>query len=87
LGQLRGLVNLDGVLDAPNLRELQLVRKMNVSASDIDRLRRYPSLQKFDWFAEDVPYKDWSPVVEAVGLPSVPVLHPADWFKQRQIAM
>jgi hypothetical protein len=86
LGQLRGLPSLAAVLDAPNLRELQLRRKMNVNASDVERVRRHPTLQRFSWFAEDVPDKVWVPVVEAVALPPVPVLFPADWFKKRTTA-
>jgi hypothetical protein len=83
LGQLRGLPSLAGVLDAPNLLELELSRKMNVSPSDVERVRHHPALQRFSWFAEDVPYKVWAPVVDAVALPPVPVLFPADWFKAK----
>jgi hypothetical protein len=39
-------------------------------------------LQRFSWFAEDVPGKVWRPVVDAVALPPVPVLFPADWFQK-----
>jgi hypothetical protein len=83
LGQLRRLPSIAGVLDAPNLRELQLSRKMNVPPSDVERVRRHPALQRFSWFAEDVPHKVWVPVVEAVALPPVPVQFPADWFKAK----
>lgn len=83
LGQLRGLPSFAGVLDAPNLRELRLSRKMNVPASDVERVRNHPALQRFSWFAEDVPDKVWVPVVEAIALPSVPVQFPADWFKAK----
>jgi hypothetical protein len=84
LGQLRGLPSITGLLDAPNLRELEFSRKMNVPPSDVQRIRRHPALQRFSWFAEDVPNKVWVPVVEAVALPSVPVLFPAAWFKAKE---
>lgn len=84
MGQLRGLTSLAGMLDAPNLRELRLIRKMIVSPSDVERVRHHPKLQRFSWFAEDVPNKVWIPVVKAVALPPVPGLFPADWFKARQ---
>jgi hypothetical protein len=84
LGQLRGLTSLDGVLEAPALRELELVRKITASSSDIERIRRHPTLQRFSWFAEDVPDKVWVPVVKAVALPPVPHLFPENWFKMRQ---
>ena len=83
LGQLRGLTSLEGLLDAPNLQELQPVRKMNVSDSDVERIRRHPALQRFSWFAEDVPVKVWEPVVKAAALPPVPVVFPKAWFEQR----
>jgi hypothetical protein len=83
LGQLRGLPSFARVLDAPNLRELQLSRKMNASHSDVERIRNHPALQRFSWFAEDVPVKVWGPVVEAIALPPVPVQFPADWFKAK----
>jgi hypothetical protein len=84
LGQLRGLSSLDGVLGAMGLRELELARTLTVSSSDVDRIRRHPTLERFAWFAEDVPDKVWVPVVKAIQLPPVPHLSPEEWFKRRE---
>jgi hypothetical protein len=80
LGQMRGLLSLRGLLKAPNLRELELRRKISVSDDDIDGIIKHPSIKQFDWIAEDVPEKVWVPVVEKIGLPSVPCRYPEDWF-------
>jgi hypothetical protein len=84
LGQMRGLLSLQGLLEAPRLNDLQLLRKINVTAGDVEGIKRHPTIQRFGWFAEDVPYKVWAPVVEAIGLPPVPYGFPADWFASRR---
>lgn len=85
LGQLRGLTSLDGILNAPSLRELLLIRKINVSPADVDRIRHHPTLQHFTWFAEDVPNKVWCPVVESIELPPVQLAQfAAEWFKTKR---
>jgi hypothetical protein len=81
LGQMRGLVSLHGLLQAPNLRELKLSRKINVSETDVNGIIGHPAIEAFSWFAEDVPSKVWVPVVEKIGLPEVPVMFPETWFR------
>jgi hypothetical protein len=81
IGQLRGLVSLHGLLQAPNLRELELVRKINVSENDVNEIVGHPAIKEFGWFAEDVPVKVWEPVLEKIGLPAVRHMHPEEWFK------
>jgi hypothetical protein len=80
LGQMRGLLSLRELLKAPNLRELQFIRKISVSDDDVDGIINHPSIKQFGWSAEDVPDKVWVPVVEKIGLPSAPSRHPEDWF-------
>ena len=80
LGQMRGLRSLDGLLAAPRLRELQLIKKINVSAKDADGIINHPTIKFFTWYAFDVPIKVWQPVVEKIKLPPVPPGHPEDWF-------
>jgi hypothetical protein len=81
VGQMRGLLSLRGLLRAPNLRELQLIRKVNVGADDIEGIINHPAIQQFGWFAEDVPKKVWMPVLEKIGLPPVAYRHPEVWFE------
>lgn len=81
VGQLRGMVSLQGLLQAPRLRELELVRKIGISESDVDGIINHPSIRQFTWFAEDVPVKIWEPIVDRIGLPEVPVKHPEEWFE------
>lgn len=81
IGQLRGLVSLHGLLEAPNLRELELVRKINVSENDVNEIVSHPAVEAFGWFAQDVPDKVWVPVLEKIALPAVRYMHPEEWFR------
>ncbi len=81
IGQLRGLASLHGLLQAPNLRELELVRKINVSETDVNEIISHSAIEAFGWFAEDVPDKVWMPVLEKIGLPAVRHLYPEEWFR------
>jgi hypothetical protein len=80
VGQMRGLRSLHGLLQAPNLRELELAKKINVSEADVTEIMKHPSIEAFRWFAEDVPDKVWVPVVERIALPAVSPMHPEEWF-------
>jgi len=80
LGQLRNLRDLGSVLDAPHLRELYLLRKIGVSARDVERINAHPSLRAFTWMSEDVPLRVSEPVVDRIALPRAPSLHPEEWF-------
>jgi|SRR6516164_5542277 hypothetical protein len=80
LGQMRGLLSLHGLLEAPQLRELQLAKKINVNEADVIEIINHPAIIAFDWFAEDVPDKVWVPVVEKIGLPAMDHMHPQEWF-------
>ncbi|MBX7106073.1 MAG: hypothetical protein K1X57_18475 [Gemmataceae bacterium] len=80
MGQLRGLVSLHGLLQAPNLRELELVRKINVSDNDVNEIIAHSAIQAFGWFAEDVPVKLWGPVLDRIALPPVSHVSPGEWF-------
>ncbi|MDB5328039.1 MAG: hypothetical protein JWM57_3608 [Phycisphaerales bacterium] len=81
LGQLRGIDSISGVLDAPRLQSLQLLRKINLTSTDVDRINNHPSLKEFSWFAEDVPNKVWCPIVERIKLPAASELSGPAWFK------
>lgn len=80
LGQMPGLLSLQGLLEAPNLGELEFIKKIKVSADDVERIASHPTIKRFGWFTEDVPQKVWAPVVKRIGLPPVPHCHPEDWF-------
>jgi hypothetical protein len=80
IGQMRGLVSAHGLLQAPYLRELELVRKINVSETDLNEIIAHPTIEAFGWFAEDVPDRVWIPVVEKIALPAVRHMHPEEWF-------
>jgi hypothetical protein len=80
VGQLRGLLSLSGLLEAPHLRELEFVRKVNVTSEDVSHIITHPTIKQFSWFAEDVPDKVWVPVVKKIGLPPLPHGFPEDWF-------
>ena len=84
LGLMRGLHSLSGLLHAPMLQELALLKDVRMSESDIKNIKKHPALQRFSWFAEDVPNRVWMPVVAAIQLPPVAPLSPDQWFIQRQ---
>jgi hypothetical protein len=80
IGQMRALTSLDGLLQAPALRELLLVRKVNVTEDDVQRIVSHPTLQRFGWFPEDVPDRVWVPVVAKIPLPPVVEMSSEAWF-------
>ena len=80
VGQMISLISLQGILEAPSLREFQLLKKVNVNEDDVEGIIKHPSIKQFSWFAEDVPNKVWAPVVEKIKLPPVPFRSLEDWF-------
>ena len=83
LGQMRSLESPLGVLHAPKLQDLELIRKININADDIQAIMKHPSIRRFGWIAEDVPDSIWVPVLKQIGLPTVPIESAADWFSHR----
>ena len=80
IGQMKMLESIQPALDAPNLEELLLIKKVSVTPSDISAIRSHAALRFFDWYAEDVPDRVWVPVREAIQLPRTRVMHPEEWF-------
>lgn len=80
VGQMKNLPSLAPILQAPNLKELFLLRTVHVSASDVSRIQDHPTLEMFEWFAEDVPAKVSQPVLDQVKLPKALSMHPEEWF-------
>ena len=80
LGSMKGLSGLTGVHDAPALEELQLLRKVSVAPNDAQRLANHPTLRAFEWYAEDVPVKIWSPFSDIVAKPRISPMRPEVWF-------
>lgn len=70
VGSMAGLRGLTGLLDAPNIEELTLVRRIGLSPGDPEAIADHPTLRAFSWFAEDVPDKIWVPVVDRIGKPT-----------------
>jgi len=80
---MKGLVGLTGLLDAPALRELTLLKRVGLDPGDAARIASHHSIQQFTWFGEDVPVKTWAPVVELVGKPRVEIIGIDDWFARQ----
>lgn len=83
VGSLKGIDALGPLLDAPGLEELVLERAVALAASDVARIAAHPTINAFEWFAEDVPDKVWVPVVERVGKPKAKAMSVQDWFANR----
>jgi hypothetical protein len=80
LGQMRGLLSLHGLLQAPQLKELLFMKKIGVLDADVDEITKHPTISQFSWYGEDIPVKTWKPIVEKIGLPPVPLHYPEEWF-------
>lgn len=82
IGVMRGLAQLGGLLDAPQLQELFLTKHVNVSQSDIARITTHPTLGAFGWFFADVPRRQWEPAMSAIDLPKAGAIRAEDWFRE-----
>ena len=87
LGSLKGLMEVSGMLEAPGIEELYLMKMVRLSPGDIDLLAAYEPLQRFYWFAEDVADKVWVPVRDRLALPLAQTLFPEEWFSQRGLSV
>jgi hypothetical protein len=74
------------VRDAPSLRELLLIRAVSVSDDDAARLAEHPTLERFDWFAEDVPNRRWQPFVAALSKPPAKPMRADQWLDEHGAA-
>ncbi len=83
LGQMRGLKSIQGILQAPRLRELHLSKKINLNARDIHAINHHLTLKQFDWNPEDVPDKVWVPIMEKIHLPKGEPIWLEDWFRKK----
>ena len=83
LGSMKGLSSIQPLVSAPALEELQLQRMVQLSDDDVAAIAHHPTLQRFGWFAEDVPVRVWQPVVAAVALPAPAAPRPEAWLDQR----
>lgn len=86
VGAMKGLTGLTGVHDAPSLRELLLIKAVAVGDDDAARLAAHPTLQRFDWFGEDVPVRRWQPFVATVGKPPAKAVHADQWLDEHRVA-
>ncbi len=78
VGSMKGLLGVGGLLDAPHLEQLTLIRAVGLDPGDGERIAAHPSIGAFDWFSEDVPLKTWVPVVERVAKPK-PTVNVQTW--------
>jgi hypothetical protein len=80
LGQMRDLRDLSTLAEAPALEELYLLRRLDISADSMDPLKGHPTLRAFDWAWEDVAASRALPVLDALALPTPPLMRPEDWL-------
>src|SRR3546814_8004789 len=76
---MKGISSIGPVLEAPELRELSLLKIVPVAREDIPLLQRHPTLERFDWSFEDVPRWMYEPVTQAITLPRARAMHPEEW--------
>jgi len=69
VGSMKGLDGLTGLLDAPGLLELQLLKAVALAPDDPERIAVHPTIQSFSWFAEDVPDRVWYRLPNASACP------------------
>jgi hypothetical protein len=79
VGSMKGLRDISGLLQAPALTELVFIRMVGVSQTDAASIAAHRSVERFSWFAEDVPVGIWVPFVERVGKSEATF----DWWDRR----
>ncbi|GAA3213633.1 hypothetical protein ACFP63_10525 [Oerskovia jenensis] len=84
LGRLPSLEGIEGLLAAPHLTDLSFVRAVGVTPGDATRIAA-SSVERFEWFAEDVPDREWVPFRAAVGLPRLSPTTMDGWFAARDL--
>lgn len=80
IGQMKSMVSVGPLLEAPNLEEIQLHNFVHVTPDDVTTMQRHKKLKAFEWYGENIPDKMWVPVRDAVALPKTRALHPEEWF-------
>ena len=78
---MKGLSTIAPVLDAPSLKDVDLIGKVGLSPGDSVLIRDHPSIERFGWASLDVPAKIWRPVVDTVRKPSPRPMRPEDWLE------
>ena len=81
LGMLKGLSSIEGALEAPNLKELLILKTVSVLPGDVETINSHPTLEFFDWYIEDVPARMWEPVKSQINLPATKTMHHEKWFE------
>lgn len=84
IGSMKGLTGLGPLLEAPYLEELLRSKAVALTSTDPQAIAAHPSIQAFEWFAEDVPVKTWAPIVDRIGRPKARALSASDWFDQNR---
>ena len=80
VGQVKSLISIKPLLQAPNLEEILFHNWVKVDPDDVAEMKRHPSLASFEWFGPDIPDKMWVPVRDALALPKARAIHPEEWF-------
>jgi hypothetical protein len=84
LGSMKGLETLEGVVAAPKLSTVTLIRAVNVSERDVELLAGHPTLEAFEWYGEDVSDRVVEPVrARFAHLARPRALRPEDWLRER----
>jgi len=50
IGSMKGLESLKELLDAPALRELELLRSVPITETDLNQMASHPTLTAFNWY-------------------------------------
>lgn len=80
IGLMKGLESLGGLLHAPALKDIVLVKRVNVTEQDIQNIKSHKTIKSFTWYTEDVPVKMFEQVVERINLPESHIRSPESWF-------
>lgn len=78
IGSMKGVGGISGLLEAPALTELLFIKKVGVTQVDAESIATHRTINKFAWFAEDVPDRVYSAFVERVGKPPADF----DWWER-----
>ena len=80
IGQMRALPTLGALLDAPNLKELAIIKRVGITERDVARINGHPSLEQFVWATDDVPSRISDPIIASIRLPCARIIDATEWF-------
>jgi hypothetical protein len=79
VGSMKGLAGIEAFLEAPGPTDFTMMKKVGVVPGDALAIAAHPTIERFEWWVEEVPDNLWIPFRRAVNKPKA--LSSGDWFR------